>query len=222
VPDRKRGGAVLAGDPIGNHEKWFWKRAEDEVRIITLQNPFEDPLNWKFECEVMWERPSGDDPARLLPSNPCYFALTAGDIQVGVVYSEWPYGGGRGARIFRQASPMANLGRLLGEYLETRIAPKPKRKRPRKIRDHGPLPSWNKAVPYRLRLECEKGVVQFHLRPVEGPALAPLTWEGLLLTKRFGRRELEEAWKGAGGTKPFRIVSLVRCHLREVVIEGRR
>ncbi|MHC4135639.1 MAG: protein kinase domain-containing protein [Planctomycetota bacterium] len=233
VADRQRGGAVLAGEPRDNWKEW-WKGSEDQVRIITLKNPFRDPNNWSFECEVMWDAaPPKDDPERPRPSYPCYFALTAGDIQVGVVYyvddkkgwdktgkPKWPYGGGRGARIFRQASPVENLDKLFDDFLETRNKwKKPKKK---KKRDHEFLPRWDKTVPYRMRLECKDGEVEFHLMPVDGPAVSALKWENHLLTHRFSRPDLEKAWMGKTGVKPFRIVSLVRCHLREVVIEGHR
>jgi len=237
VPDRERGGAVLVGEPRDNHKKWL-DRSEDQVRIITLRNPFKDPYNWKFECEVMWDAPpSEDDPDRPRPGYPVYFALTAGDIQVGVVYyvddtkgrdresrkPNWQSGGGRGARIFLRASPLENLEKLLNEFLETRIPPQGKwKKAGKKKRDRGFLADWNKAVPYRLRLECVEGEVRFHLLAVDRPGVTALKWEKHLLTRRFSRRELDEAWAGEMGVKPFRIVSLIRCHLREVVIEGRR
>jgi hypothetical protein len=225
VADRRRGGAVLVGKPRDNWNRWMYG-PEDQVRVITLRNPFKDPANWSFECEVMWD--DGEDPEHPRPQYPCYFALTAGDIQVGIVYyvddskgrdnatgkPNWEKGGGRGARIFLQESPLANLEKLLGEFLETRIPPKAKwRRRGKKKREAEYLDRWDKAVPHRLRLRCKDGSVEFHLMPAGGD------WTHLL-TRRFSRRELEEAWRRKTGAKPFRIVSLFRCHLREVVIEG--
>ncbi len=234
VADPKRGGAVLVGGPHDNHDLW-WTGREDEARIVTLHNPFGSPNDWSIECEVMWDaKPTEDEPDRPRPEYPSYFALTAGDIQVGIVYwvddskgwnedtgkPNWEKGGGRGARIFRQTSPLAGLDKLLGEFLEVRIPPESKWRKRKKKDDRTYLGRWNKAVPHRLRLECSGGLVRFYLLPLDGreedPARAIRLKKYLLLEHRFSRRELAAAWE----EKDFRIVSLARCHLREVVIEG--
>jgi hypothetical protein len=223
-PDLKRGGAVLAGDPRANYE--LWKNGkDDEIAIIELENPFVDPANWRVRCDVSWDAPPEKEGGEPQPAYPFYFALTAGDIQAAVLFYRWDkrpgwkWGGGRGARIFRQAGALDNLDELMAEFLELR---RPKKLKKRKKWDRAYLESWNKEVPYRMLLECKNGVVSFYLMPLDGKQdPGTLKDRDPLLRQRFSRRELADAWQVKGRNKPFRIVSLVRCHLREVVLEGR-
>jgi len=126
----------------------------------------------------------------------------------------WECGAGRGARIFRQKGALQDLDQLMGEFLDLR---RPKKLKKRKKQDSAFLKSWNKEVPYRIRLECKDRVVHFRLGPLGGKPV-------LQLQKEFSRRDLADAWhvKGKERAKPFRIISLVRCHLREVVLQGGR
>jgi serine/threonine protein kinase len=226
-PDLKRGGAVLAGGPHANYDLWKAGDRDDQIAIIEIQNHFADAQNWAFECVVSWDAPATEEGGKPGPSYPFYFALTAGDIQAGVLFyvfdprPSWKEGAGRGARIFRQRGALEDLDQVMGEFLDLRRPKKLKKRKP----DRAYLDSWNKEAPYLLRLECKDRDVRFFVRPLDGKKNSSAFGDrGGALLRRFSQKELVGAWhvKGKPRAKPFRIVSLVRCHLHRVVIEGRR
>ncbi|MHC4550112.1 MAG: serine/threonine-protein kinase [Planctomycetota bacterium] len=216
--DTKRGGALLDGSAWANY--WRWKgRRDREVKIITLENPFRDETKWRIDCVVSWDAPPGQETA------PIYFALTAGDIQAGLLYAPFGWGGGRGARLFRQESCLADLEELFADFREPRDRDK-RRKKLRKA-DRAYLDPWIGEVPYGMRLECSGREVRFYLAAMHenSARLFQAFDQGrhLLLRHRFHPGELAEAWD-QGPTrrkKPFRFVSLARCRLHEVTTEGR-
>jgi serine/threonine-protein kinase len=218
----ERGGAVLAAGLRENHSNW-WQRREDAIRVIKLHNPLRTDRDWSIELTVSWERdPDGEDAGY-----PSYFALTAGQLQAGFVADDVKPMGGFGARIFRQESLFDGLERKDRFYpFHARFVNKDERRRKRFPRG-GELNYFEQfkeeqKKPWRLRLERAERVLRFYAAPLQD-------WERrggfdpeseLFLQKPFRRDELDEACRLEDGQAVFRILSLRRCRLAEVKLEG--
>jgi len=217
VPDRVDGAAVLDSGSRTNYQRWFsWN--EDKIRAITLRNPFRADRDWSIELTVSWYG-IGDEAGKAGFQVPDYFAITAGEIQAGLLYHRNPHGGGAGARLFRQGELFAGFEKRFYDF-HTNVM-KQRKKRNRFPKGDGYyVDRFEPGKPYRIRLERKGSHVIYSAAPEED-------WKrrgfdaslDIHMKASFNKTTLARA-VSMNGDKSFRIVSLQNCRLHEVVIEG--
>jgi len=193
-------GARLRLDTRTILDAWL---ARGSMPVVELENPFGAKGSWRIGCDVEFDA----DGALEAGAVPVYFALAAGQIQAGVLYSPKREGGGAGAAVFFQKS----MTRDLEERFEPFAAGA--RSRRRKQPDRAPIVSWSPGAVYRLRLAYVSGEIRFACGPRgEAPVVE--------LFRRVDRKRLDDLL-AVDGVRKFRFASLTRFRFRRVMIEGR-
>ena len=197
----------MATGLFDNHWAWY-KRREADLVHLRLRNPCLPAQDWSLEFTVAW-----DDEA------PVYFAVTAGELQAGVVSLKGRlHGGGYGTRLFQQESLVEGLdGKIFADFHE-HLMKDPKRRKPRG--DKSEL-TFEGAGPYRVRLERKGSELRFFFLPYpkwrEAGGFADKEPVASLRLPR-ARLELGVALPAEG--QIFRILSLVRCRIDDVQVTG--
>ncbi len=204
---------VMDGPVLQNYRL----RKEDKaaaIEPITLANPFRLDRDWSIEFTVRWP-----DTAAILVAGavvqrtvaPPYFVVAAGSVQAGVVSARSARkGAGYGTRLFVQDDLFSEIEKTLGAFHGHLVGDKKERKKIAR-EPEASLFHFEPGKTYRVRLQRRGSKVSFFAAEAGARKGDEEEARAELRAPRVGRGNQE---------RDFRILSLVRCRIDDVVIQG--